>query len=391
MDVSLIIMWTGFILAGYAVVGNDSIQTLGTFLSSNEDKKWYVLWAFAGSILAATLLWGWMQYDGDVSYGRLESYAFVEDMGWPYLLPPLVLMLLTRTGIPVSTSFLILTFFKPKGLFDMTMKSILGYALAFCVAIIVWQLVTRWLDKRFINTEMSPGGTRTWTILQWGSTGFLWGQWLIQDFANIFVYLPRSLHISEIIISLVILLTMLAIIFYSKGGNIQKIVKAKTNTTDIRSATLIDFLYGIILLFFKEFSNVPMSTTWVFLGLLAGREIAIRYRLELDEEPSDRQRARVPYVLGMALNVLILFLIGYVVYLRDAVDNLIIIVMAVVMVARAAVAYFETVPGQKNLSSAFRNIFSDLGKVTFGLLVSIALVYVMRYLTTGTFMEITTG
>ena len=391
MDVSLIIMWTGFILAGYAVVGNDSIQTLGTFLSSNEDKKWYVLWAFAGSILAATLLWGWMQYDGDVSYGRLESYAFVEDMGWPYLLPPLVLMLLTRTGIPVSTSFLILTFFKPAGLFDMTMKSILGYALAFCVAIIVWQLVTRWLDKRFINTEMTRGSTRTWTVLQWGSTGFLWGQWLIQDFANIFVYLPRSLHISEIIISLVILLTMLAIIFYSKGGNIQKIVKAKTNTTDIRSATLIDFLYGIILLFFKEFSNVPMSTTWVFLGLLAGREIAIRYRLELDEEPSDRRRARVPYLLGMTLNVVILLLIGYVVYLRDAVDNLVIIVMAVVMVARAAVAYFETVPGQKNLSSAFRNIFSDLGKVTFGLLVSIALVYVMRYLTTGTFMEITTG
>ena len=391
MDVSLIIMWTGFILAGYAVVGNDSIQTLGTFLSSNEDKKWYVLWAFAGSILAATLLWGWMQYDGDVSYGRLESYAFVEDMGWPYLLPPLVLMLLTRTGIPVSTSFLILTFFKPAGLFDMTMKSILGYALAFCVAIIVWQLVTRWLDKRFINTEMTRGSTRTWTILQWGSTGFLWGQWLIQDFANIFVYLPRSLHLSEIIISLIILLTMLAVIFYSKGGNIQKIVKAKTNTTDIRSATLIDFLYGIILLFFKEFSNVPMSTTWVFLGLLAGREIAIRYRLELDEEPSDRRRARVPYILGMTLNIAILLLIGYVVYLRDAVDNLIIIVMALVMVARAAVAYFETIPGQKNLSSAFRNIFSDLGKVTFGLLVSIALVYVMRYLTTGTFMEITTG
>ncbi|MGB3801613.1 MAG: hypothetical protein WA952_17485 [Lewinella sp.] len=389
MDLSLVIMWAGFILAGYAVVGNDSIQTLGTFLSSNEDKKWYVLWAFSGSILAATLLYGWSQYDGDVSYGRLESYAYVEDMGWPYLLPPLVLMLLTRTGIPVSTSFLILTFFKPAGLFDMTMKSILGYALAFCVAIIVWQLVTRWLDKRFINSEMSPGGQRTWTALQWASTGFLWGQWLIQDFANIFVYLPRSLHLSEIIISLVILLTMLAVIFYSKGGNIQKIVKAKTNTTDIRSATLIDFIYGIILLFFKEFSNVPMSTTWVFLGLLAGREIAIRYRLELDAEPSDRPRAKTAYYFGMVLNVVILLLIGYVVYLRDAVDNLVIVVMAVVMVARAGVAYLETKPGQKNLSAAFRNIFSDLGKVTFGLLVSIALVYVMRYLTTGTFMEIT--
>ena len=380
-------MWTGFILAGYAVVGNDSIQTLGTFLSSNEGKPWYVLWLFAGTILAATLFYGWMSYDGDVSYGRLESYAFIDNMGWPFLLPPLVLMLLTRTGIPVSTSFLILTFFKPKGLIDMTMKSILGYALAFCVAIIVWQLITRWLDKRFMNNEIRDGEKQIWTILQWASTGFLWGQWLIQDFANIFVYLPRSLHISEILISLVILLTMLAFIFYSKGGNIQKIVKAKTNTTDIRSATLIDFIYGIILLFFKEFSNVPMSTTWVFLGLLAGREIAIRYRLELDAEPSDRQQAPIAYTLGMVLNVALLLLIGYVVYLKDEINNLVIIVMAVAMVARALVAYVETVPGRKNLWAAFRNIFSDLGKVAFGLIVSIALVYVMRFLTTGTFME----
>lgn len=385
MDASLIIMWTGFILAGYAVVGNDSIQTLGTFLSSNEDKPWYLLWAFAGSILAATLLYGWSAYGGDVSYGRLESYAFVEEMTWPYLLPPLVLMVLTRTGIPVSTSFLILTFFKPKGLIDMTMKSILGYALAFCVAIIVWQLVTRWLDKRFINNPITQGETRLWTGLQWASTGFLWGQWLIQDFANIYVYLPRALTVTEIAASLVVLLSMLAFIFYSKGGNIQKIVKAKTNTTDIRSATIIDFNYGLILLFFKEFSNVPMSTTWVFLGLLAGREIAIRYRLELDSEPSDRDRARLAYYAGMILNVVILLLIGYVVYLRDQVNDLIIVVMAGAMVARAAIAYYETNPGKKNLSAAFRNIFSDLGKVAFGLAVSIALVFIMRFLTTGSF------
>ena len=82
MDPSLIIMWLGFILAGYAVVGNDSIQTLGTFLSSNEERPWYVLWGFAGSILAFTLIYGWYQHGGDVSYGRLEKYAFVEGMSW---------------------------------------------------------------------------------------------------------------------------------------------------------------------------------------------------------------------------------------------------------------------------------------------------------------------
>jgi zinc transporter ZupT len=389
MDPTLLIMWLGFILAGYAVVGNDSIQTLGTFLSSNEEKPWYVLWAFAGSILAATLLYGWHAYGGDVSYGRLEKYAFVENMRWPYLLPPLVLMLLTRTGIPVSTSFLVLTFFKPKGLWDMTEKSILGYALAFCVAIMVWQLVTKVLDKRFIDSKITPSQQRNWTVLQWASTGFLWGQWLIQDFANIYVYLPRTLTGFEIGLSLVILLIMLAIIFYSKGGNIQKIVKAKTNTTDIRSATIVDFIYGLLLLFFKEFSNVPMSTTWVFLGLLAGREIAIRYTIELIQEPSDLVKARRWRYLGMALNVLILALIGYVVYLRNAATEVtwLIPTMAGAMITRAFVAYQETIPGQLNLKAAYKDILSDLTKVTFGLLVSVALVYLMRYLLTGSLSD----
>ena len=57
-------------------------------------------------------------------------------------------------------------------------------------------------------------------------------------------------------------------------------IDPKTNTTDIRSATFVDLIYGIVLMIFKEWSNIPMSTTWVFIGLLAGREIAIRYRLD---------------------------------------------------------------------------------------------------------------
>ncbi|MEM6395726.1 MAG: hypothetical protein AAF741_05215 [Bacteroidota bacterium] len=389
-----IVMWVGFILAGYAVVGNDSIQTLGTFLSSNEQRPWWVLWLFAGSILTFTLVYGWYTYNGDVSYERLQLlddsgamvYPNPQDLpqfGWPYLLPPLVLMLLTRTGIPVSTSFLILTFFSPKGLWSMTMKSILGYALAFCVAILLWQLITNAMDRKFIKNPITKNEQRVWTILQWSSTGFLWGQWLIQDFANIYVYLPRSITGMELAISLSILLFMLGVIFYSKGGKIQQIVKAKTNTTDVRSATLIDFTYGIVLLFFKEFSKVPMSTTWVFLGLLAGREIAIRYRLELGVEPDDLKRAPLMHQLGLLLNAVLLVLIGYVVYLRKDVSDQIIVVMALAMVARAAVAYYETSSGELNLKGAFRNILMDLAKVTLGLLISVALVYIIDWLTKG--------
>ena len=43
----------------------------------------------------------------------------------------------------------------------------------------------------------------------------------------------------------------------------------------MRFATLIDLIYCIILFYFKLHSKVPMSTTWVFIGLLAGRELGM--------------------------------------------------------------------------------------------------------------------
>ena len=279
MDISVAVMWIGFALASYSVVGNDVIQTLGTFLSSNSKRQWYILFLFAGSIMTATLVYGWYNYDGDVSYQRLSKYPLPQPMAWYYVLPPLVLMAITRIGIPVSTSFLILTFFNPKNLGDMLTKSVSGYAVAFVVAIILYVLITKLLEKRFIDNPIKKKEQTWWTIAQWCSTGYLWSMWLIQDFANIFAYLPRQLPAGQLALALLILLSMLGYIFYSKGGAIQKIVLAKTNTTDIRSATIIDFTFGCILYYFKEVSTIPMSTTWVFIGLLAGREIAIRYRL----------------------------------------------------------------------------------------------------------------
>lgn len=308
-------MYLGFIMAAYSVVANDSIQTLGTFLSSNSKRHWLVLWAFAGSILAATLIYGWVQYSGDVSYGRLEKYALPDPFAWYYLLPPLILVLLTRTGIPVSTSFLILTFFNEKNLMNMVQKSLLGYAVAFGAAILIYIAITRLVEKRFIQKKITDKEKRLWTVLQWCSTGFLWSQWLIQDFANIYVYLPREVSSLELIVSLVIILAMLAYIVATKGGAIQKIVKAKTNTIDIRSATIIDGVYGIVLFFFKEINNIPMSTTWVFIGLLAGREIAIN--LMMGEKTKRKGMLKsiswdlTKVTLGLVISILLVFIVKY--------------------------------------------------------------------------------
>lgn len=95
----------GFTLAGYSVIANDSVQTLGTWIASNKEKfKWYVLWLAASSVMAFTLIYGWNVYDGDISFGRLDKIPF-QEVQWYHALAPLALVALTRKGIPVSTSF----------------------------------------------------------------------------------------------------------------------------------------------------------------------------------------------------------------------------------------------------------------------------------------------
>lgn len=280
MDIGFVLMLTGFALAAYSVVANDVIQTLGTFLSSNEERPWWMLWLYAGGILSAMLWGGWLFNDGDPAFGRLDLIPEMQNPQWWIILPPLVLLVLTRLGIPVSTTFLILSFFVTGDLISkMVLKSVVGYAVAFVAAIVLYLFISHRLEKHFISTKQEDSNVRFWSLAQWASTGFLWSQWLIQDLANIFVYLPRELAWQWMVGSWVLLVGLLALIFYFRGGNIQKVVRSKTNTGDIRSATIIDLVYALILLVFKEWNSVPMSTTWVFVGLLAGREYAIRYRL----------------------------------------------------------------------------------------------------------------
>ena len=271
VDIFLIL---GFGLAAYSVIANDAIQTLGTFLSSNSKRPWPVLWAYIGGLLTCVLVYGWWRHSGDVSYGRLATIPVATEQTWIYCIPPLILLFITRLGVPVSTTFLILTVFAQKALPDMLMKSILGYAVAFIIGFLVYRFVASTVEKHIFESADKESASY-WIPLQWCSTGLLWSQWLIQDLANVFVYLPRELPAVAMTLALVGMLGTLAVTIAARGGAIQKIVTSKTGTGDIRSATIVDFLYALILLVFKEASNVPMSTTWVFIGLLAGREIAL--------------------------------------------------------------------------------------------------------------------
>ncbi len=270
--------WVGFIFAGYSAVANDSVQTIGTFIASNRKQAWWVLWLFIGGIFLATATYSFFTFDGDVSYQRLASKGFEHaptEFSFLQVAAPLFLLVLTRLRMPVSTTFLLLTSFATDAgsVGKVLSKSLSGYVVAFVVAIVVWTLASRIID-RWMHKEAHPA----WRVGQWITSGVLWSVWLQQDAANVAVYLPRNLSALEFLGFAGCIFLGLGFLFRMGGDKVQEVVDEKSNVVDVRAATLIDLVYAGILYYFKVVSNIPMSTTWVFIGLLGGRELAMSFR-----------------------------------------------------------------------------------------------------------------
>ena len=266
-------MAAGFLLAAYSVIANDSVQTLGTWIASNNDRvNWKVMWGSASLVLLYTLWYGWYTNGGDISYGRLNKIPF-QEIQWYHAAAPGLLLILTRVGVPVSTSFLVLSAFASTFVLEkMLMKSMMGYAVAAVAAYIIWIGVTKLLNE---SKPVKEEHKKAWRVAQWITTGFLWFTWLSHDMANIAVFLPREIPWDLMVLISIVFVVGLGCMFREGGGKIQTIVLEKHNTRYVRSATIIDSVYWLILFFFKELNDIPLSTTWVFIGLLCGRELAM--------------------------------------------------------------------------------------------------------------------
>ena len=307
MDVNIWMM-VGFLLAAYSVVANDSLQMLGTYISSNKNRTPKLLqMLFICSVTVVVLMLGWFLNDGDPAWGRLnvpgKDFPLPEPFSWVYVLPPIAVLALTQWGAPVSTSFLVLSSFKPANIGQLLNSSLTGYVLAFCVGLAAYGLGV-WLLERWVFRRNQEGQdfNKVWYGLQWFSTGFLWSMWLVQDLANIFVFLPRQLDFVPMLICTLVLCVGLCVLVATGGGPIQAVLRTKTNSSDLRSATLIDLLFGLCLLYKAFLSSFPLSTTWVFLGLIGGRELDLRIKQHTSDLPfTNREGGSLANVIGTDL------------------------------------------------------------------------------------------
>lgn len=252
-----------------------------------------------------------LDHAGDVSYARLSSKGFEtspKSFHFLQLAAPLFLIILTRLRMPVSTTFLLLSVFAASGstIGAVTLKSISGYLIAFVCAILLWGLLGPWMKRQFTGTAHPA-----WRVAQWITTGLLWSVWLQQDAANIAVFLPRTLTLWQFVAFASVIFLGLGLLFRMGGEKIQEVVDEKSDVVDVRPATIIDLLYSIILYVFKFSSKVPMSTTWVFVGLLAGREIAMAARGANTDGRTSKEAIRLAirdlvYVtIGFAISLLL--------------------------------------------------------------------------------------
>lgn len=310
---SYIFMIIGFLLSLYACVSNDVIQTLGTFLVTTKDRPVWQVWLYTGTILVLTFSIGWFLNDGDMAFGLLDRIPHPETFYWWHILPPIILLYLTRKGIPVATAFLIISIFSSNTIIGMMIaKSFIGYISALIVSLILYFFIARKVEKVFLYMKNKKIST-PWVVAKWLSTAVLWVAWLLQDGAKLFVFLPRKLTFVQMVLSLIVFLALLYLICYRRGGEIQNIIKLKTNTQDIRSATIIDIVYALILIYFLNVNNIPMSTTWVFLGVLAGREIALYNRLRFITEKKVYKHVIkdiTKAIIGLVVSIAVVFILN---------------------------------------------------------------------------------
>ena len=314
MTLSVLFGVSGFLMAAYAVIANDSAQTLGTFISSNKETVWWKKWIVMSSIMVGTLTYAWMT--GDISQGRLNTIPLPDTFQWYHGLAPLLLVCLTRIGIPVSTTILTLSVFSSSFVLEkILMKSAVGYALAAVVAYFLWHGLSYLLNEKESVPDNQKKG---WKVAQWIATGFLWHQWLAHDIANVSVYLPRGTDLGFELFSvfMLILVAGLGRLFYTQGGKIQDIVLSKSGTKFVRSATVIDFVYALILWYFKMYNDIPMSTTWVFVGLLCGREMAIYRRFNEGKKIKKifpmLVKDFLKMLFGLALSIILVLCVSYI-------------------------------------------------------------------------------
>ncbi len=320
IDLGIFFNWFMIAVSSYTVIGNNYIQTIGSFIVNNKQKS-INIWIFLSISFIATTLISWFIYEGGVDYLLLKNIEYQKDLDIIIVLIPLLLNIFTKYGIPVSATFLIIPLFGTSNTIHiMITKTITSYFLAFMVSFFIWSFIYKNLTNIIKNTNEEVN--KFWNIIEYITTGLVWIAWNILSICVFVVFVDRQFNIYELVIFNLIVIFILYLLINNSGGKIEKIIKEKRGSNNKKTTAIFNLLFAIILLYLQFFSNVPLTTTWVFLGLLAGKELAMTYvesnlfvsgrnmKASLAKIIVDLNKAVIGIVFSLIFVKIILFFVG---------------------------------------------------------------------------------
>lgn len=311
---ALFFNWFVMTIILYNVIKNSFIQMLGTFISSNKKMNRLNLFLYLALVFVLNIAVAWKTRGGEIHRGLLDEVAYQKSLSPYVLLVPVLLNLFTTFSIPISATFLTIPLFSHENsIISNLTRAFSGYFIAFCTSFGLWTVIYGKYKKFLKNGE----NYNLWRATQYLSVGMLWYAWLSTSMSSCLVFLPRVFDRRSLWLFLMVGVLLLAIILCDGiNRKMEEIVEEKSDTKNLRSSVIFNLAQSLLLLLFKFNGHVHVATSWLFLGMLDGRELAITnikatpmsgysYRLCMQKITRDLTRAIVGIMVSLTFSNLI--------------------------------------------------------------------------------------
>lgn len=263
--------WFMLAITCYTLIANNYIQSIGTFIINNKIKFKSNLIFITLSFTLSTLI-SWLIFDGNIDYNLLNNIEYKKNLAIAMIFIPLLLNVFTKYGIPVSATFLVIPLFSDSNTLNtMLIKTTTSYFLAFMVSFFIWNFIKKHFNHLM---KMDAKPNLFWNIMEYVTTSLVWIAWNMLNICVFVVFVDRKFNIYELIAVSLIVLVVLYIIMTGNNKQIEEIINEKNETENKKSIAVFNLVFALILIYIEFFSNVPLTTTWVFLGLLAGKDLS---------------------------------------------------------------------------------------------------------------------
>ncbi len=266
--------WFLSMLTTYFIMVNNSIQTVGFFTASNKQNNKINTFYFLSVVFVVTMLFSWLCYKRELHFLLLNRTRYNPHLSIFLLLLPVIIDILTKLRMPLSAAFLVIPVFSDSGTVKgMVTKTFMSYVLAFVVSFLAWKIIYT-LFRGHVRVKKDEQIGKVWIFMEYIFTGAVWAMWLTISACNFVVFLLRVFVLKDFILFLFMGILCIYLMVYNGGGEMLKIIEDKSDV-DIKNTTIFNALLSITMLIIRCVSKIPITSTWMFLGTMAGRELAV--------------------------------------------------------------------------------------------------------------------